>query len=313
MTNANNLEFRGPTSRGSYRVPLNVLPPAGRIAPMTVPVLTTRTYGDQIFSQLAAEILTGRYLPGENLPSERTLAEVLQVNRQVVREALKRLAQVGLTSIQQGGGNRVLDYRHSAGLDLMALIAEHADVTSEVGDYWQHVLEMRVAVAADAARLFTLRAAPEHKSELAGVCEAIRASSSDLERAELDRKLWELLFDHCGNIAYRLSFNTMRRSTGVINERTVSWLAFELAQTNGRHAMVSAILAGDAERAESECRTGLRKCLDVYVQRQAERRAAGTVSEGPRPAPENDSHFARTLRALERPSRPPKRRSDAAD
>ena len=61
---------------------------------MTLRAVQSRTFADQIFSQLAAEIMAGRYAPGENLPSERTLAEVFHVNRQVVREGLKKIAVV---------------------------------------------------------------------------------------------------------------------------------------------------------------------------------------------------------------------------
>jgi GntR family transcriptional repressor for pyruvate dehydrogenase complex len=277
---------------------------------MNVQAVNTRTFGDQIFSQLAAEILTGRYLPGENLPSERTLAEALEVNRQVVREALKRLAQVGLTSIQQGGGNRVLDFRRSAGLDLMALMAEHAHVTADVGNYWQSVLEMRVAVAADVVRLFVLRSKPEQKTRLAAIGEAARASNSEVERTELDRSYWELLEEGAQNIAYRLAFNTMRRSVLALGERTVRWVNFELKLTDCRRALTAAVLAGDADAAEQECRRSLREALAIYEQKAAERAAAAATST-PAPADGAAEPITRTsLRALERPARLPRKRSE---
>ena len=48
--------------------------------------------------------------PGESLPSERRLAEVLGVSRPAVREALKRVAAAGLVEVRPGGRN------HGAGL-----------------------------------------------------------------------------------------------------------------------------------------------------------------------------------------------------
>ena len=53
------------------------------------------------------------------MPSERTLAEELGVNRHAVREALKRLQQAGLIRIAQGGATRVLDWRQSGGLEVL--------------------------------------------------------------------------------------------------------------------------------------------------------------------------------------------------
>ena len=57
--------------------------------------------------------------PGESLPSERRLAEVLGVSRPAVREALKRLTAAGLVEVRQGDATTVRDFRRHAGLDLL--------------------------------------------------------------------------------------------------------------------------------------------------------------------------------------------------
>jgi DNA-binding FadR family transcriptional regulator len=277
---------------------------------MTLDPVPVRTYGDQIFSQLAAEILTGRYQPGDNLPSERTLAEVLHVNRQVVREALKRLAQVGLTSIQQGGGNRVLDFRKSAGLDLMALMAGHANITAYIGDYWESIFEMRAAVAADLARLCALRATPAQKDELVALSHAIRNAASDTERVALDRRFWTVLHDGAQNIAYRLAYNTMLRSLDALGEATTRWLTMELQMHDYYKVVAEAIHAGDAERAESQLRADMRRNLELYVaRRNARRERKGDVGPFP-PADREVSQIVKILQNLELPlSR--RRRSEA--
>jgi len=48
-----------------------------------------------VFDQLHAQILQGDLSPGDALPPERTLTATFAVNRQAVREALSRLAQIG--------------------------------------------------------------------------------------------------------------------------------------------------------------------------------------------------------------------------
>jgi GntR family transcriptional repressor for pyruvate dehydrogenase complex len=78
---------------------------------------------DQVFDQIASEIINGRYNVDDNLPAERKLVETFGVNRHVVREALKRLEQLGLIRISQGGGTKVLDFRRHAGLDVLTLMA----------------------------------------------------------------------------------------------------------------------------------------------------------------------------------------------
>lgn len=93
-----------------------------------MPLRTVRnqSLGDQVFEQLGREIVLGHFAPGEHLPPERTLVETFGVNRHVVREALKRLEQMGLIRGAQGDGTLVLDFKKTAGLDLLALMAEQA-------------------------------------------------------------------------------------------------------------------------------------------------------------------------------------------
>ena len=56
-----------------------------------------------VLETLRDEILTGQYRPGERLPSERELAARFQTSRGAVREALKKLEQLGVAAIHKGG------------------------------------------------------------------------------------------------------------------------------------------------------------------------------------------------------------------
>src|SRR6478609_4978814 len=48
----------------------------------------------RVFSRLVEDVLSGRYEPGEKLPTQRALAAELDVNMASVREAVKRLGQL---------------------------------------------------------------------------------------------------------------------------------------------------------------------------------------------------------------------------
>jgi GntR family transcriptional repressor for pyruvate dehydrogenase complex len=63
--------------------------------------VTTRH--EEIADLLTEEILRGRYRPGDRLPSERDLAARFDANRGAVREAIKKLEQLGLADVQPGG------------------------------------------------------------------------------------------------------------------------------------------------------------------------------------------------------------------
>ena len=75
---------------------------------------------DQVFRTLLEALLEGRYAPGEKLPTQRALAADLDVTMSSVREALKRLEQMGLVDVRQGDAMRVRDWRAHGGLDVVA-------------------------------------------------------------------------------------------------------------------------------------------------------------------------------------------------
>src|SRR3954452_21419554 len=62
---------------------------------MALQPVNRRSVPEDVFEQIVTEVLSGEMRPGESLPSERRLAEVLGVSRPAIREALKRLTAAG--------------------------------------------------------------------------------------------------------------------------------------------------------------------------------------------------------------------------
>ena len=52
-------------------------------------------------------IMAGELRPGEKLPPEREIAQMLEVSRNSVREALRIMDMTGVISSQQGSGNYI--------------------------------------------------------------------------------------------------------------------------------------------------------------------------------------------------------------
>jgi GntR family transcriptional regulator, transcriptional repressor for pyruvate dehydrogenase complex len=224
-----------------------------------------RSLADQVFEQLAREIVVGRYAPASSLPAERTLASVFDVNRHVVREGLKRLEQIGLVKISQGGGTKVLDFRRHAGLDLLAIMAEHATGGSDVAAVWVAVLEMRATIAADIARLCTERASPRIKAELMSITSQMREAPTDAQLLLLEVRFWDRAVEGAGNLAYRLARNSLIKSAMAMGQTAQEWAALEIRATDYRTAIAQAIFEGDATRAEAETRAAMQKAVDVLA------------------------------------------------
>lgn len=64
---------------------------------------------ERIVKQVTSLIIKGQLKPGDKLPAERTLAELLGVSRTSIREALKMLAAQGLVVIKHGQGVFITD------------------------------------------------------------------------------------------------------------------------------------------------------------------------------------------------------------
>jgi DNA-binding FadR family transcriptional regulator len=75
-------------------------------------------HSDRIAAGLRSDILRGRYQPGQRLPAERELASRLSVNRGSVREALKKLEQLGLVEIRRGDG-ALVRHVHEASVEVV--------------------------------------------------------------------------------------------------------------------------------------------------------------------------------------------------
>lgn len=228
---------------------------------MPLEAVKNRSLADQVFAQLASEIIGGRYRPGAALPSERELAEVFDVNRHVVREALKRLAQASMVRIAQGGHTRVLDYTRHAGLEMLALFAEYAHGHPTVIAHWFAVLEMRAAMAADIVRLCALRASPELRDELVALSAQMAATEAIPEVFELELRFWNRVLDGTGNLAYRLAFNSLLKSVHRMGTQAEKLSVMEVRASGNREALARAIHDGDAERAETQTRVQMRAQL----------------------------------------------------
>ncbi len=63
--------------------------------------------GDRVASEVLRRIASGDLGPGDRLPSERRLAELLAVSRVSVRAGLQQLKAQGLLTVVRGGGARV--------------------------------------------------------------------------------------------------------------------------------------------------------------------------------------------------------------
>jgi GntR family transcriptional repressor for pyruvate dehydrogenase complex len=208
-----------------------------------------RSVSDGVFDQLAGQILGGHLGPGAPLPAERHLTERLRVNRQAVREALKRLEQVGLVDIRHGGATRVADFRRGAGLDLLPRLLLLPDGSIDPHTV-RSIMEMRAAIGPDIARRCAERARPADIAQLDGIVDSLTQAGGDLgQLSSLDLAFWDALIDGADNIAYRLAFNSLRSVYEPAAPLLRDALAPELRDLAGHRAIVQAVTRGNGPAA----------------------------------------------------------------
>ncbi|MCG8587818.1 MAG: GntR family transcriptional regulator [Proteobacteria bacterium] len=171
-----------------------------------------RTLADGVYAELSDQILHGAYAPGQALPPERELAERLGVRRGALREGIKRLEQVGLIQVRQGGGTFVQDYRRTAGLELLPQLLMRPDGRFDF-TVVRAVMEMRAALAPDVARQAARRRRSVHLSRLAAVLDTLVETDTLAETGGAGgghvAAFWDELVEASDNVAYRLAYNAL--------------------------------------------------------------------------------------------------------
>lgn len=218
-----------------------------------------QSLSDAVFEQLRDQIVSGEMAPGSPLPAERILCEALGVNRGSVREAVKRLQQSRLVSVRHGGTSHVLDFRATAGLDLLSELIVTPSGRFDTGVV-RGIVEMRSALAPDIARLAALRARPAHRGELDRTAAAMAARLTDLAALqELAAEFWSHLVDAADNLPYRLAYNSLRATYDQCRELFTQVLAEEIGDVARYRTIATAVRKRDAVRAEALARELVRR------------------------------------------------------
>jgi GntR family transcriptional repressor for pyruvate dehydrogenase complex len=120
------------------------------------------TVVESIVEQIIRQIQAGRLKPGDKLPSERQLIEMLNVGRSSIREALQGLAAIGVVESRAGQGSFISQNVHL----LMPDIENPALPASLQREMRLKLIEARRMVEVDIVKLAAQRATAEGVARL---------------------------------------------------------------------------------------------------------------------------------------------------
>lgn len=229
--------------------------------------IAKRQVPDDIVDQLMSSVIDGSLDPGEKLPSERRLAELLGVSRPAVREALQRLAATRVIDVRHGGTTTVLDYQRHAGLNLLPrLLVRNGLLDPAVA---RSIVEARLHIGPEMTRLAAGRApdAPEAtRQALTDALVALTDADDPIARQRASLAFWDAVVDLADSIVFRLMYNNLRQAYEPALEALAQLLDGEVSQHDGYRTVSAAVLAGDPPAAAAAADALLRPASDAMVQ-----------------------------------------------
>lgn len=205
---------------------------------------------DTVVDQLRAQLTDGEWAVGDRIPTEHELAGQLGVGRNTVREAVRVLVHAGLLESRQGNGTFVRSTADPAAVLRTVRAAGALDV-----------LELRIALETEAARLAALRRDTHDLRRLRAALGTLREGGD--RDADADVAFHRAVVEATHNAAltevYR--FFSVR-----VHESLVESLgdhAMPAIDLDAHDALVVAIEAGDADAAGAAVRELLRVPLET--------------------------------------------------
>ena len=207
---------------------------------------------ESVVQQVEDLILRGILRPGERLPSERELAERMNVSRPSLRDAIAQLQEAGLVVSKAGSGIYVAEVLGAAFSDpLIRLFAEHEDA---VFDYIAFRRDLEGLAAARAARVAS-------DTDLAVIdtifkkMEAAHSKRDPRDEAALDAEFHLAIIEASHNIIalhmIRSMFDLLQR--GVFYNRQIMFKqSTRRDELLRQHAEINAALQARAPEAASK-------------------------------------------------------------
>lgn len=171
-----------------------------------------RSLKDEFIERFEALILSGKFRPGDRVPSERDLGVLFGISRPVVHEGLRTLESRGLVTIESRKGVRVNDYRREGSIEMLLSILNFTGGKLSPS-LFNGVLEMRLLFEVETAGLAAKRRSQENLAELRASLDRERSPGPLAARtvADIDFGFHISIAIASGNEIYPLLMNSFRR------------------------------------------------------------------------------------------------------
>ncbi|MEK3912856.1 FadR/GntR family transcriptional regulator [Paenibacillus sp. FSL H7-0331] len=206
---------------------------------------------------LREQIMKGDWLVGSRLPSVEKLAELFQVGRSTIREALASLKAQGWVDVRHGGGTFVLkDKEPAIGIWQAPEIQDIKQLKA-----W---LELRYILETESASLAAGRRSAEQLSELKQIIQEMMTLQEENQLDQADIRFHVAIAQASGNPLLAGTLESLFSSMGpIMRESRRLWLFAEQSEasrlSDEHFQLVEAIEQGSATLAKKRMASHLRK------------------------------------------------------
>jgi DNA-binding FadR family transcriptional regulator len=217
----------------------------------------------KVVAHFEEQILSGVLAPGDLLPSERAIAIEMDVGRNVVREAISRLASLGLVRTVHGSGTRV---EAPSG---RPITRTYERLLRQGGLELSQLAQVRLPLETAIAALAALHRDEEHLARLEATQLVLASDRASLEsHVQADLEFHAVLAEATGNPLFNLVLSPIQELLIESRRRTLGRHGARLA--HGHHA---AVLAAVRERDAAAAAEAMRQHLQVNVRHLSEDQA----------------------------------------
>jgi len=216
----------------------------------------------EVVAQQIERLIQEKLKPGDKLPSERELAELLQVSRSSIRDAIRGLELMGLVEPRQGAGTIVRERSAESTVNAFAnALRRRHELVSELLDF-RKMLEPPLAARA------ATHASPDEISEMEEILERQEGKVSRGEAAiDEDAELHYSIALASGNSVVLKVLDILMDLLRDTRERSLQVPGRQQKSLAGHRRILAAIKRRDAEAAKSAMRRHIEDIEEIVLDR----------------------------------------------
>jgi len=223
-------------------------------------VRRNKVYED-VAKQIERQILK-KLKPGDKLPSERELAEMLQVSRSSIRDAIRGLELMGLVEPRQGAGTIV------RGLSAESLLNPFANALKHRQELVSELLDFRKMLEPPLAARAATHASPEEISEMEEILQRQEERLSDGEAAIAeDAEFHYNIALASGNSVVLKLIDMVMDLLRDTRERSLQLEGRPQKSLAGHRRILAAIKRHDAEAAKAAMRRHIEDIEEIVIEK----------------------------------------------